>query len=917
LNLLGRARKMLQGLGPPEPPRPQYYNVACPEGHVLRGLRTESYQALRCPACGEGIFVLPRSPLPDPPAPPASRSRRPAPEPEADEGPILLTDPPAQEEISPAEDEIQWLDPAPPPAPAAPRAEIPIEFEEGPPTPAAKVKAAGPAPAPRKAPAAQPAPARRPRPTAPPAPTIAVLERPGLVERIKRHRVALVLAGVALVVVGTVLLKWRREWRQNLPLVAESNWKEGLEALDRGEFNSAKLKLGTAASALESLGDEKAGQVRQLAREAAILADLVGKSLEELIDDAAYKSEEWPSTFETLYKGRSILLDSKVWASSEGKPGFEIDYRIVGRGRRPKVGRIDLAGLKLFEDHPPKSGDRIRFGARLASIRLGPGDEWVVGLEPDSGVLMAHKKALEVLGLDVPEDQGVAWGLRPALLAALLPAPAAGADEVEPADLARRPELIGREVTVDDRIKLILYHQGRGFDEILLKQTPVRFRLPARLRYSRAPELALDGRLVPPGSARIRGTLRKTDDDWICDVEAVELLPDDLTRLDKGVAALGPDDGEGRIAWARWAERRAADFEDARLRARARQIQAEAIRIEAARPAANPAAHWLRLAERARSQHLDVEAAALAHRAFRARLAASRTASDLDQLAAAIRAFLPDAARPHPADLAAWKGPYGNDPQAAYLKAPADVRAALDRELLADALQKAIDLRAAAEPRLAVELARQAREELPDRPAVVARLLKAGQEALENRVESLRRDEVEELARSFESAGQPGRARDLRRRWLDDRKKGLSPRDAEGMVDLAEQYATMLGDKDTALDLLRQAERVAPNLKGLGTIYRRLGFRKVNDRWVASDPAPAREAADEPADRPAGDSLIGATREQVRTQLGEPDRKAWSATQGQFVEQWIYRGQRKTQYINFAPSLGSHHVTVQRRYSLP
>src|SRR5262245_60491207 len=93
---------MLQGIGPAEPPRPQTYAVACPEGHILRGYRTEGYQALRCPSCGEGIFVLPRSPLPEPPSPPSDRARRRAASPvgasSRDDEPISLSDPPPQME---------------------------------------------------------------------------------------------------------------------------------------------------------------------------------------------------------------------------------------------------------------------------------------------------------------------------------------------------------------------------------------------------------------------------------------------------------------------------------------------------------------------------------------------------------------------------------------------------------------------------------------------------------------------------------------------------------------------------------------------------------------------------------------------------------------------------------------------------
>src|SRR5581483_434348 len=78
LNLGDRARTLLRGLTSSPPPRDQSFQVACSEGHRLRGERTEGYQALRCPSCGEGVFVLPRSPLPDPPLPAGEgRSRHP------------------------------------------------------------------------------------------------------------------------------------------------------------------------------------------------------------------------------------------------------------------------------------------------------------------------------------------------------------------------------------------------------------------------------------------------------------------------------------------------------------------------------------------------------------------------------------------------------------------------------------------------------------------------------------------------------------------------------------------------------------------------------------------------------------------------------------------------------------------------
>src|SRR3954447_23687236 len=111
---------MVGGLAGHSPKVPQLYQVACVAGHRLRGERTEGYQALRCPECGEGIFVLPRSPLPEPAAPPAARSPRPtlpATPAVRDDEPVALSDPPVLQHVvdDHADGEIEWIEPGPDP----------------------------------------------------------------------------------------------------------------------------------------------------------------------------------------------------------------------------------------------------------------------------------------------------------------------------------------------------------------------------------------------------------------------------------------------------------------------------------------------------------------------------------------------------------------------------------------------------------------------------------------------------------------------------------------------------------------------------------------------------------------------------------------------------------------------------------
>ncbi len=96
MKFLSQARKFLQNLGAEPQSRVQYFNVICASGHRVRGERTEGYQALRCPACGDGVFVLPRSPLPEPVAPSHPQSAKAAGSAGGwiPEGPVELSDAP-------------------------------------------------------------------------------------------------------------------------------------------------------------------------------------------------------------------------------------------------------------------------------------------------------------------------------------------------------------------------------------------------------------------------------------------------------------------------------------------------------------------------------------------------------------------------------------------------------------------------------------------------------------------------------------------------------------------------------------------------------------------------------------------------------------------------------------------------------
>ncbi len=428
MKFLGQARKFLSALGTEAPGKVQYYSVTCASGHRMRGERTLGYQALRCPACGEGVFVLPVSPLPEPAAPPRVAANRSRVTERIDLDPVALSDPTsvaldlADDRSHVSQGEIIWEDetPAPHETPGAQPAPAPARPPgDEPPDPAVRREPTRPR-KPSSRPTADPAEPvpreRRPRPkpvVSAPARTIEIDPRT-LEARRRARTLKVVLASVVLIVIATAGWRYRQQLREEYPLIAERGKLEGIPALDEGNFDRANQILSAAKAAVDALGGavDDADTIRNAALEAAIFVDLASHSLEEILVEAGRASpDQWATQFKNLYRGRSIIIDSRIMAvPGEGSPSYQIDYLVLPTGeagslreaasaRPERIGRVDLAGFQLFELARPKTGDRVTFGARLADFRYDDDqDAWIITLEPKSGVYILRTKALESLG---------------------------------------------------------------------------------------------------------------------------------------------------------------------------------------------------------------------------------------------------------------------------------------------------------------------------------------------------------------------------------------------------------------------------------------------------------------------------------------------------------------------------------------
>lgn len=418
-----------------EPVQDLRFAARCPAGHSIEGRRAHEFQAIRCPECGEGIFILPTSWLPVPPsahvveliplhAVGQIRASNIQPD-NADEDEVEL-----EESVQPVKnrrrDDIELKQHRPEKNqveladdPAA-RFEVQrtTNVSEAELTRLARAEADRRATKkPDRASAEMPdrkAESRQDLPEDDNTGTETENEIAGRRSLLPRPSPKVAIAAVVVLVIGlTIFLQLRNRHREQLPHLAQRGRTEGIQKLKEGKFDEAKQILAAAAGAYREMNDksETARQVIHASLEAAIMADLVARPLDDIIDKFA-AGGSGAGEFEALDKGRSLIVQSRVISTPENGGRFDIDYRIaIGPGpasARP-LGRLNLDDLKLMNDLKPAVGDQLLIGCRLKKLELADG-EWLVRLEPDSGVQITDWEALGTLGWPVTDRQVKADG---------------------------------------------------------------------------------------------------------------------------------------------------------------------------------------------------------------------------------------------------------------------------------------------------------------------------------------------------------------------------------------------------------------------------------------------------------------------------------------------------------------------------
>ncbi len=177
----------------------------------------------------------------------------------------------------------------------------------------------------------------------------------------------------------------------------EKHLRNGHAAVAQGAWHRAARELNSAIQLATDLEPAERKRLIQQQRQAAILADLLSESPDEIARlSLGLPEPEWQEIFRERYANRSVILDDTIHRDAAGH--YHQQLRVDLQGIEMKY---DLAALKLLRNLPLNQPYRVLYGVRLSGFRKDAAG-WTILLDADSGVLMTDESMLS--GLSIPID---------------------------------------------------------------------------------------------------------------------------------------------------------------------------------------------------------------------------------------------------------------------------------------------------------------------------------------------------------------------------------------------------------------------------------------------------------------------------------------------------------------------------------
>ena len=389
----------------------------------------------------------------------------------------------------------------------------------------------------------------------------------------------------------------------------------------------------------------------------------------------------------------------------------------------------------------------------------------------------------------------------------------------------------------------------------------------------------------------ITGRLDHRGDEQFFRVFTVEARPSDRENYAIKAAAVDPPDAEDWHALADWARERGTFYDDEFLLAKASEARRRGLGVE--RIAAGGELETLtKLADRAEEFGEASLAREIRHEALRVRWdrIGERPGDNPKILIQAIRQTLPGANQA----IARWPmtlaSGYGDQPVATYNGASDKGKNILDRLFLAEVLLREIEAGAQEDGANGDAIAAKIEAALPERTDLAESYrLRAIKYQLAH-LETATRNEIVSLARDLRERQRPREARRALENWLKIRETGARVEGPAELTSVAEDYLSLLEDRDAAARLLIEAAAEHPDSQDIPKMLARLGYKQMRGKWLSPEEIAARPPDPLEVAMREGRVAKGMSREQVRKTFGRPEQVARSAGRTRIHSVWLYGG---------------------------
>lgn len=494
---------------------------------------------------------------------------------------------------------------------------------------------------------------------------------------------------------------------------------------------------------------------------------------------------------------------------------------------------------------------------------------------------------------DPPRAQNLVTG-KPLILrgiSALLSALAAFAPAFAAAEVLSVPELAAKVQQWETGKKIpppVQYQvEGRG---TLLNRRRVQFR-NCRIQFEAVNDLTAPSRRN--SNIEVTGTVVRDEEtkNYLFRVESLRELPSDLETFLERRRELRNQPADAWYELGDWARRRGEFYKDQELLARAQEADLRGLELEWQGPARGNPSKLLALAEKSRQLGLPEKLSQeLRHEALidlwqKARGLSGQALTDLLKQMAEL---LPDSTVPLSDPHERLQKDYFASPLAVYRSADGPGRKILHRLLYVDVLLRTILADLDADGSNGFAIAEKIDTLAPEQHALAETYRDRALAARSREVETLTKTELLALADEYRGRQQPQRAGQLIESWLTLRQRRLEPDDIEGLIQLTDEYRSLLKCNDIADRLLKEAWKKNPRATEVSERLQRAGYRLHEGAWLSTAEYNRRPEGHLDQAIRAGRVEIGMSAGNLRQSLGAPQRLARSATSGQITEIWTY-----------------------------